>query len=73
MVDSGDGVTHVIPVVEGHVIGSSIKSLPFAGRDITRFIQQLLRSDTGSVQMYVVPQMFSGHLSTQKMNWPQFF
>jgi len=43
VIDSGDGVTHVIPVAEGYVIGSSIKSIPLAGRDITAFVQQLLR------------------------------
>jgi len=43
VVDSGDGVTHVIPVAEGYVIGSSIKSIPIAGRDITFFVQSLLR------------------------------
>jgi len=43
VIDSGDGVTHVIPVAEGYVIGSSIKHIPVAGRDITHFVQQLLR------------------------------
>lgn len=43
VIDSGDGVTHVIPVAEGYVIGSSIKHIPLAGRDITSFVQQLLR------------------------------
>lgn len=43
VVDSGDGVTHVIPVVDGYVIGSAVKHVPLAGRDITHFIQQLLR------------------------------
>ena len=43
VIDSGDGVTHVIPVAEGYVIGSSIKSIPIAGRDITYFVQSLLR------------------------------
>lgn len=91
VIDSGDGVTHVIPVVsillcigisfwleipregevssvdfgltlfsdfdsltysrshfvflqaEGYVIGSAIKHIPLAGRDITYFVQQLLR------------------------------
>merc|ERR1712065_31482 len=41
VIDSGDGVTHVIPVAEGYVIGSSIKHIPLAGRDITAFVQQL--------------------------------
>jgi len=43
VIDSGDGVTHVIPVAEGYVIGSSIKHIPLAGRDITNFVQQLMR------------------------------
>jgi len=43
VIDSGDGVTHVIPVAEGYVIGSSIKHIPLAGRDISAFVQQLLR------------------------------
>ncbi|KAK1885596.1 Actin-related protein 3B [Dissostichus eleginoides] len=43
VIDSGDGVTHAIPVAEGYVIGSCIKHIPIAGRDITFFIQQLLR------------------------------
>ena len=32
-----------IPVAEGYVIGSSIKHVPIAGRDITDFVLQLLR------------------------------
>jgi actin-related protein 3 len=43
VVDSGDGVTHIIPVADGYVIASNIKSIPIAGRDITSFVQQLLR------------------------------
>lgn len=43
VVDSGDGVTHVIPVAEGYVIGSCIRHIPLAGRDITAFIQRMLR------------------------------
>lgn len=36
-------MTHVIPVADGYVIGSCIKHIPLAGRDITGFIQQLMR------------------------------
>jgi actin-related protein 3 len=43
VIDSGDGVTHVIPVADGYVIGSCIKHIPMAGRDITNFVQQMLR------------------------------
>lgn len=43
VVDVGDGGTHVVPVVDGYVIGSSIKSIPIGGKDVTHFIQQLLK------------------------------
>jgi actin-related protein 3 len=43
VIDSGDGVTHAIPVAEGYVIGSSIKSMPLAGRTVSQFIQQIHR------------------------------
>jgi actin-related protein 3 len=51
VIDSGDGVTHTIPVAEGYVIGSSIKHVPIAGRDITSFVQQLLRDRGESAQI----------------------
>ncbi|WOO85792.1 Actin-related protein 3 [Vanrija pseudolonga] len=51
VIDSGDGVTHTIPVAEGYVIGSSIKHIPIAGRDITYFVQQLLRDRGESAQI----------------------
>jgi actin-related protein 3 len=43
VVDIGDGATHVVPVAEGYVIGSSIKSVPISGADVTLFIQQLMK------------------------------
>ena len=43
VIDSGEGSTHVIPVAEGYVIGSAIRHIPLAGRDITAFVQRSLR------------------------------
>lgn len=43
VVDSGDGVTHVIPVVDSFVVGSCIKHIPLAGRNITQFIMEMMR------------------------------
>jgi actin-related protein 3 len=52
VIDSGDGVTHVIPCAEGYVIGSAIKHIPIAGRDITQFVLNLMR-ERG--EMAIVP------------------
>jgi actin-related protein 3 len=43
VIDSGDGVTHVFPVSDGFVIGSCVKHIPLAGKDITKFILQQMR------------------------------
>jgi len=44
VIDSGDGVTHIIPVSDGYVIGSCIKHIPLAGRDVTNFMMTTLRN-----------------------------
>ena len=43
VVDSGAAMTHVVPVVDGYVLGSSIQSIPVAGDHATLYLQQLLR------------------------------
>ena len=42
VIDSGDGVTHVFPVCDGHIISSAVKQLPLAGGDITKYVRQIL-------------------------------
>uniref|UniRef100_S4R9G6 Actin related protein 3 n=1 Tax=Petromyzon marinus TaxID=7757 RepID=S4R9G6_PETMA len=64
VIDSGDGVTHVIPVAEGYVIGSCIKHIPIAGRDITYFIQQLLREREVGIPPEPVAGDCQGHQGT---------
>ncbi|EFJ49440.1 actin-related protein Arp3 [Volvox carteri f. nagariensis] len=43
VVDVGEGVAHIIPVVDGFVLEGAIKCLPLAGRAVTSFVQQMLR------------------------------
>lgn len=42
MVDSGDGVTHIVPVFESTVLNHHIRRLDVAGRDVTRNLIALL-------------------------------
>jgi actin-related protein len=43
VLDSGDGVTHVVPVFEGYSIAHSCERIDFAGRDVTEHLRNLLR------------------------------
>jgi len=43
VLDSGDGVSHAVPVFQGFAIPNSIRRIDVAGRDVTEHFQQLLR------------------------------
>ena len=47
VLDSGECITSCIPVIDGFVVQSAVKTLPFGGRDITSYITRQLRKSTG--------------------------
>ncbi|MCG3218584.1 MAG: actin family protein, partial [Candidatus Heimdallarchaeota archaeon] len=58
VVDSGDGVTHIVPVYEGFAISHAISRTDIGGRDITKYLRRLLRqrgySLTSSAEQEIV-------------------
>jgi len=43
VLDAGDGVSHAVPVYQGFTVPSSIRRIDVAGRDVTEYLQTLLR------------------------------
>ncbi|KAL3943807.1 MAG: hypothetical protein SGBAC_002136 [Bacillariaceae sp.] len=76
VLESGEGVSHAVPVCEGYVIPHAIMRLPLGGKDLTKLLQNALTERGHALQDHIqknfsdeglVLQSTAVHLQVQQM------
>jgi len=59
VLDSGQGITHTVPIYEGYAIPYATTEIPISGNDLTKYLIQLLKQNhPGSFDESLLPDLW---------------